>query len=205
MDSREPDHVIKEARKRFKTLEVSYLKVGDFVCGDVCIERKALSDFVGSVNSKRMYNQAANMGKNYAHNFIIIIGREKELEDKRFFNFSARRFRREIAFLMANYNVKILLVENDNAFYDQVYQLFKQFAEKTDNKKNEIMRIAPRSGDVYVDMICVVDRIGPVKAREILKHFKVCELFDISEKDLSLSVKGVGKTQAAQIKKVFRR
>lgn len=204
VDSRETDKVIKNAREHFKSLEVTFLPIGDFVSGEVCIERKKLDDFVGSINSKRMYNQAANMEKNYKHNYIIIIGRLSQLENSRFFDFSKRRFRREVAYLMANYNVKVLVVDDDKSFYEQIYQIFKQHGEKSEGKKNGIKRIAPRTGDVYIDMICVVDKIGPKKAEEILKIYKVYELFDASVKDL-MAIKGIGKTQATRIKEVYHR
>ena len=67
------------------------------------------------------------------------------------------------------------------------------------------LKIAPRSDNKYVDMIRVVDGVGQKKAEDILKQFKVYELWDVSEKDLRNSVKGIGAKQAENIKKVFHR
>jgi ERCC4-type nuclease len=82
--------------------------------------------------------------------------------------------------------------------------LFK-YCNDGSRKVNDIKKIAPRSDNKYVDMIRVVDGVGQKKAEDILKQFKIYELWDISEKDLRNSVKGIGAKQAENIKKVFHR
>jgi ERCC4-type nuclease len=87
----------------------------------------------------------------------------------------------------------------------RVVQSICKYAGDEQCINNGLKRVAPRTDDKYVDMLCVCDGVGPKTARDILKVFKVYELWDITEKDLVNSVKGVGKVSASNIKKVFRK
>jgi ERCC4-type nuclease len=204
MDNREKSTIQKAANTYFNGVVVEQLPVGDFVCGNVCIERKSVQDFAQSVNNGRMNNQALNMVSNYGkRSYIIIIGAINDLYNK-YVDWTERRFDYEVAKINAAFpEINIELVPNELRFFKRIKALFK--ACNNDSKRvNEIKRIAPRSDNKYVDMVRVVDGIGEEKAKAILKQFKVYELWDVSEKDLQ-SIKGIGSAQAAKIKKVFHR
>lgn len=49
------------------------LQVGDYILTpDVCVERKSLSDLIGSLNSGRLYNQAQAMTRYYKRPILLI-------------------------------------------------------------------------------------------------------------------------------------
>ena len=49
------------------------LEVGDYVLSsDVCLERKSLSDLIGSLGSGRLYNQATSMTRCYKTPCLLI-------------------------------------------------------------------------------------------------------------------------------------
>ena len=51
----------------------SSLQVGDYVLTpDVCVERKSISDLIGSLNSGRLYTQATAMTRHY-HRPVLLI------------------------------------------------------------------------------------------------------------------------------------
>ena len=55
--------------------EVKRLKIGDYVCGDVCVERKTIDDFCLSIMDGRIKSQAEQMKANYKYCYVLISGR----------------------------------------------------------------------------------------------------------------------------------
>ncbi|XP_076231477.1 DNA repair endonuclease XPF mei-9 isoform X1 [Calliopsis andreniformis] len=49
------------------------LQVGDYILSpEICVERKSISDLIGSLNSGRLYNQAISMTRYYAKPMLLI-------------------------------------------------------------------------------------------------------------------------------------
>lgn len=49
------------------------LQVGDYILTpEICIERKSISDLIGSLFSGRLYNQAVAMTRHYAKPMLLI-------------------------------------------------------------------------------------------------------------------------------------
>ena len=47
--------------------------MGDYILTpDICVERKSLSDLIGSLNNGRLYNQAQEMTRHYAKPMLLI-------------------------------------------------------------------------------------------------------------------------------------
>nr|CAG4638335.1 EOG090X03DI [Cyclestheria hislopi] len=49
------------------------IEVGDYILTpDICVERKSLSDLIGSLNSGRLYNQVQSMSRHYTRPMLLI-------------------------------------------------------------------------------------------------------------------------------------
>ena len=49
------------------------LKVGDYILSpDICVERKSVSDLIGSLNNGRLYNQCVSMCRYYKKPVLLI-------------------------------------------------------------------------------------------------------------------------------------
>lgn len=47
--------------------------MGDYILTpDICVERKSLSDLIGSLNNGRLYNQSQEMCRHYAKPLLLI-------------------------------------------------------------------------------------------------------------------------------------
>jgi len=47
--------------------------VGDYILTpDICVERKSVSDLIGSLNNGRLYNQAVAMCRHYVRPLLLI-------------------------------------------------------------------------------------------------------------------------------------
>ena len=80
IDSREKkgsllvDLVESKAKSLNIKTEKKWLEIGDYVFDDVCFEAKSVTDFIGSVMSKRIWTQIDNMDRHYKTNVVIIYG-----------------------------------------------------------------------------------------------------------------------------------
>lgn len=67
-------------------LEPVTLEIGDYVLSpDTCLERKSISDLIGSLNSGRLYSQAQVMTRYYKRPLLLI-----EFDEPKSFNFKVR-------------------------------------------------------------------------------------------------------------------
>lgn len=200
VDSRESIKVQKLAKSYLKA-EVALLPVGDFVCGNVCIERKTITDFLGSLTSKRLHNQILRMKANFDHSIVIVVGKEYDVQ---YTGWSAQQFNGKLMSTAMDYDIKVMRTDTDVGFMSLAKSAFKRSDTNLEFVEHNIKRIAPRSDDVYVNMVCAIPGIGEKLAKEILKVFTVKQLFEITEKDLRNSVDGIGKKKAEDIKKVCK-
>lgn len=59
--------------KRGMDVEPVTLEVGDYILTpEICVERKSISDLIGSLNSGRLYNQATSMSRFYTNPMLLI-------------------------------------------------------------------------------------------------------------------------------------
>ena len=59
--------------KRGMDIEPVTLEVGDYILTpEICVERKSISDLIGSLNSGRLYNQATAMSRFYTSPMLLI-------------------------------------------------------------------------------------------------------------------------------------
>ena len=55
------------------SFSVIFFQVGDYILTpDICVERKSLSDLIGSLNSGRLYNQSVAMCRTYKQPVLLI-------------------------------------------------------------------------------------------------------------------------------------
>ena len=116
VDSREPQEI-----KNKLDCEVQKLEVGDYIVGNLLIERKAPSDFVASIISKRLWNQAAELKEIKSQNYqsmIAIVGDVwRGLADRRIRNGSSMIFGAYKSLIMS-YRIPIITFGDVYDFID---------------------------------------------------------------------------------------
>lgn len=80
MDDREPRCMEVFCAAEGLEVERKRLKIGDYVCEElgVCIERKTIDDFCGSIVDGRMKDQVVNMIHNYPYCYVLVSGKIKD-------------------------------------------------------------------------------------------------------------------------------
>lgn len=78
IDSREHSDLTTKVLDKCLELNIStektWLEIGDYVFGDVCIEAKSSFDFLQSVTNKRLWNQLDNMDRAFPNNYLVLHG-----------------------------------------------------------------------------------------------------------------------------------
>ena len=79
IDSREKNSlIVSELIEKKHEIKLETLQVGDYIVGDIAIERKTLNDFISSMLSKRLIEQLNNL-KQFPKQVLILEGEEKRI------------------------------------------------------------------------------------------------------------------------------
>lgn len=149
---------------------VETLPIGDYVFGNVCIERKSMPDFVSSVRSGHLQKQLIQMGENFKFNYLLLIGSYKELGESQYINnWTTNHHYGMIARINASYVPKIVQVENNS----QAALIIPKLIEKTLDGKipsivdTELMKSRMTTDDIKLKMICSLPNIGIDRGRKL--------------------------------------
>ena len=120
-------------------LEVEFqeLKTGDYIVGEVIIERKTVDDFINSIINKRMLRQIKKL-ESYEKKIILIEG----IEEKELYNdygkprLNANAIRGFILSLILKYKIPIILTKNaeDSAKFIEVLSRKKEKENSINHK-----------------------------------------------------------------------
>jgi ERCC4-type nuclease len=81
IDSREPPWVAEKIAQLCPIeISVEQLETGDFICGDIAIERKTINDLAASIVDKRLFTQTERMRNNFSYHYVLINGRLQDVE-----------------------------------------------------------------------------------------------------------------------------
>jgi ERCC4-type nuclease len=202
IDDREPKKMQNLALETWPDAEVTRLVSGDYVCGNIGIERKAAIDFSGSADDGRLERQCKDLVANFEIPIVVLVATDPQIYSNQYFKLHINRFI-GVRTDMHHQGVRFDRVNSNGEFIRFCDSMFRKAHDQTLDI-NGMKRVAPRFGDPYVGMLRQVEGMGEKKCIEVLKQFKIYELFDVSERDLQ-SIDGIGKVQAKRIKKVFHK
>lgn len=199
-DSREGNSkVIRHLTEMEIDVKINSMAVGDYqVSDEVVIERKTANDFVSSIIDKRLFKQARELTEEFKKPIIILEG-----DDIYNGMIHPNAIRGTIAALAIDFRISIIPTRNaqDTAAMIKRIAVREQNGEKipisirTDKKPVTQM-------EQQLFIVESLPNIGPVNAKNLLKHFgSVSEVFNASESDLQ-EVEGIGKKTAKEIRKV---
>jgi ERCC4-type nuclease len=149
-------------------VEFKELKIGDYIVKDVVIERKTVSDFIGSMINHRLLNQIEEL-KQYENKLLIIEGiSEQELYREDNASVHPNAIRGFLLHILLTHKIPIAFTKNseDTAKFIEVLSKRKDreinlnAKKKTLNKKDQLQFIVEGFPGV-----------GPKKARKLLEKF----------------------------------
>jgi len=206
VDSRENKKLLKYLEHFDIEYEVKTLEVGDFYYPekDVCIERKSITDFVGSYISGHIQKQLKNMDLNFDRYYVFISGRYNYFAFKKHFRYISEKSieKMKIHLLLDFPKLRIIEFLNDKHLVRGVKEIIAYEQKKLDFKK-QIVKKSKDLNDVYFNILCCVPEISSVRAKAIVKRHPTIKNLIASLSSGEFSVKGIYKNQKAWLEKVF--
>ncbi len=172
-------------------IDVEYreLKVGDYVAGDVVIERKTISDFISSMLNKRIFGQIEDL-KQFENKLLLIEGmEEKELyNDNNETGVNANAIRGFLLSITLKHKIPTILTKNSEDTAKYLFILLNK-------KENEMSLNAKKRGRNKKEQLQFIlegfPGIGPKTAKRLLKEFRTIQ--NIVNSDIEYLRKIIGK------------
>ena len=207
IDSREQDRIqsaTKYYEKQGLEVEVCELEVGDYLFNNqVCFEFKLIPDFVSSIQSGRVFNQAISQSEEFPHHFVIIHGdlttRSKAIAmTKHYQTVSVFQYLSAIASL----NKYTTVIETYSPFLEESYYRMLVQAQKCLKNKPAVKRFPRKDKNSALNYLqyCVYG-LNYKRANDIVTMLDLHtleDLINVTHQQLT-SVEGIGTKLADRI------
>ncbi len=189
-------------RKGGIAVEMKRLDVGDYVIAQYAVERKTARDFITSLYTGRLFDQADRIAKSYK-NFLLVV--EGETQETLAGLKNPRVYWGTILALALNLDFKIFFTFDQEQTADLLYVLAKRVYRRRTATKPLLAR-KPRMGTTSDWQLAIVEglpTIGPKLAERLLASLgSVRNIFRASR--LELALKGrIGHARAKQIEELL--
>lgn len=202
VDQREiRSHVAHSLEKLGVEVILRTLEVGDYVVSDrVGIERKTAEDFLNTfIDGRDIFNQISDLARAYSRPLLIIEG--DGIYTKRQIHPNA--IRGALSAIAIDFSVPVLFCKDEEDTAELINVIARR--EQTDSKKeinlhgNKTASTLPEQQEYVVSAI---SEIGPVVAKNLLKHFGSVERIMTASREELMAVELVGPKTADRIKEV---
>lgn len=205
IDDREPAKVIAQIKQLVPDAEMRRMECGDYVIEDFAIERKTISDLMGSVFDERYWRQLANLKNTYPHTCVIVEGHpfnamhngsilkpaEIKLVDS------------VINSTVMKWSIPVVCTVDYLGTANKISDYYKM-SEKKSSKPRAMVKKQLDPKLAQLSMLQVIDGVGAIAASRLLSSFTFRELVNVSDPSvLSKKVVGMNRKQSENIVKVF--
>jgi len=197
IDDREPDRIKSILYKEGIRIKTMRLTVGDYIIGDLGIERKSTSDFYRSIIDKRIFDQASRLKEAYPKQAIILEG---NLEDLLYTSTNPSSILGTLTSLAIDYSIPLIYSRDEEDTARILIYIWRKHTWK--KGKEGLPRYKPRIMNDKERLEFIVQglpKIGPKLAKNILTHYRTLRaLFTSSLSELK-SIEGLGDKRAQEI------
>jgi len=202
VDERERSSGVPESLRAL-SLQLDYrlLEIGDYVVSsDVAVERKAGRDFVKSLYSGRLFDQARRMRQFYSRPVLVAEGDLQLLIGE---GTKPRAFWGALTTLVVQFGMSVFFTANAQQTADLICALVRRIG-LTRPPRGPWVRKKPRVATLdtkrmQLSLVATLPSIGPKLAERVLLRFgSVRRVFGASAAELS-SVRGLGRVKAERI------
>lgn len=215
IDNREKYSRIEHAKEYFEEngcdVIVQELPFGDYIFNDeVVFEYKSLSDFVQSVQSQRVFNQAIDQSTVFKYHFIIVVSNERERRG--YFNKLKHNCNHNLYFThykfigaIARLNTFTTVIQANTEKEAFIYM--RSQARKCLDNKHIVKRLEKKTDNPCFNWLMNIKHISDVKAELIVKELgleTLTDLLKITNTDLE-SIDGIGSSTASIVMKSIKK
>ena len=162
--------------------EIKSLEIGDYIIGDIIIERKTMQDFISSMLNRRLSEQLKNIAQ-YENRILIIEGKNrKEI------NINPNAVKGMILSVSLDFKIPIINTENEKDTAEYMFLLAKhQSRQKTEISLHS--RIPKTKEEQIKYVLESFQGIGPSTAEKLLKRFgTIKNIINSSKEELETEI-----------------
>ena len=199
VDQREPADIPARLRELGADVDVRQISPGDYVVGEVAVERKTVSDFLSSLITKRIFDQMLRLRDAYPVPVILVEGDLSEIAEQR----NPRAFWGALLAFTLREHVTVLFTPDMEQTCQLLVTLHKRAGGKADEygirHKPKLLTLEERQRFLVQGL----PRVGETLSENLLSHFGTPRaVFAASERSLS-DVPKIGRAKAAEITRVL--
>ena len=214
IDNREKQSRQENAKEYYSALNdeviIKELPFGDYIFDkQVVVEYKTLQDFVKSVQSQRVFNQAIDQSTVFKYHFVIIVSTERERRG--YFNKLKHIGNSKLYFdqykyigAIARLNTFTTVIQANNEY--EAFTFMRSQARKCLDNKHIVKRLEQKTDNPCFNFLMNIKHISDVKAELIVKELELetlTDLLEITNNDLQ-AINGIGSSTAGIIMKSIR-
>lgn len=199
-DEREKPSGVPEALRALGVhVEYRVLDVADYVVGSYAVERKSVRDFISSLYSGRLFDQAHRLGEAYETIFLIVEGDLwAELGKVR----NPRSLWGALISAVLDFGLNTFFGPDNKQTAQFLYTLGKGGRHQSGSGGPPLVVRKPRTADqgrVQLSILASLPGVGPKKAEQLLDHFgSLRRVFAASVTEISVGA-GLGKSRALSL------
>lgn len=215
IDDREKKSRIKHATKYFKEqgdkVKVAHLEIGDYIINNkVVFEFKQLPDFVQSVKSRRVFNQAIDQSQNFPYHFVVVVSTDRQR--RAYFNkltysgwkggyFDEDQYIGAICRL----NTYTTVIEAD--YEKMAFKYMRAQARKCLDNKHVVKRLETKTDNPAFNWLMNIKHISDNTAELLVDNFDLFDLDSLYSLDYKSmqEVKGIGEETARIVMNSIKR
>jgi Fanconi anemia group M protein len=199
VDLNEPKEMVELLEEARMPVEVKRIAPGDYVVGEVGVERKTVRDFFNSLIKGRLFEQLGRLREVYPSSLLLVEGDPEEIDE--YGNQGA--FWGAYLSILLGYRLPILFTANIHQSAQALQGLYRRHGrEPTDyglRHKAKMMTL----GEIQRFVVQGLPNVGEIISRNLLEYFgTVRRVFAASEGEL-MRVPGIGRAKAAEIARVL--
>lgn len=201
VDIHEPSYIPERLIDMGIDVEVKAISPGDYVVGDVGIERKSLHDFYQSIVKKRLFRQLERLREAYTSPFLLLEG---DLIEVGSFSNPAIFWG---AFLSVTLDVGVPLIFTTNQ--EQTTSLLQVLDKRLSKKRVRMKEVAryrpPHLSDEELQRYIVkgLPNIGEKSAERLLEAFgTVRNVFNANKHQL-IAVPNIGRKKSSEVTRIL--
>ena len=201
IDEREKPSGVPEAlRSKGASVEFRVLEVADYIVGEYAVERKSVRDFVSSLFSGRLFDQAYRIGESYRDKILVVEGSlDNELKRTR----NPRSLWGALISAVLDFDMHCFFTRDAEETAEFLITLGKGGRYKGRQGPPPLVVRKPRSEDMkrlQEFIVSSVPGVGPRTAEQLLSYFgSLRRTFAASVTEMSVGA-GIGKTKALKVR-----
>jgi len=212
VDSREQDNVRKVLDKEGIVYKIEALETGDFQIrvpeGEITVERKQMTDFIGSLMSGRLEEQLRRLSEHAVPGLVITGSFSDYSRYAKHKYFTEDHVIGAVASCVVKFGLRFVIwvqSEKDNphsAGIKLTTKILKKISEGKIDKIPDRKLKRFKTDEPALDVIRMMCGISGETAKRLLKDFGCIKgIINASDEDL-LKVKGMGRTRIAKLRRV---